>query len=359
MALKIYERHLAKEIYAATAFILFAFLMLFGFFDLIHEMESIGRGGYKIQHALGYVGLTLPGRLYELFPIGILIGTLYALVTLARHSEIAVLRSSGLSTLNFINSLLRIGMVFVALIFLVGEFFVPFSEQAAQQWKLQAKGTVVASEFRSGVWVKDETTFINVGEISPDTSLNYLRIFEFDSQFQLSSISEARRGHFVAEGKWLLDDVVRTVFSGETARVERADRMPWKSALNPDLLVVLMVEPDRMSLLNLTRYISHLSSNQQKTERYEIAVWKKITYPLAALVMMLLALPFAYLQDRMGVTSARIFAGLMLGIGFHMLNGLFSNLGAINSWPPVLSALTPSLLFFFAAISMLWYVERR
>jgi lipopolysaccharide export system permease protein len=359
MALKIYERHLAKEIYVATAFILFAFLMLFGFFDLIHEMESIGRGGYKIQHALGYVGLTLPGRLYELFPIGILIGTLYALVTLARHSEIAVLRSSGLSTLNFINSLLRIGMVFVALIFLVGEFFVPFSEQAAQQWRLQAKGTVVASEFRSGVWVKDETTFINVGEISPDASLNYLRIFEFDSQFQLSSISEARRGHFVSEGKWLLDGVVRTVFSGETARVERADRMPWKSALNPDLLVVLMVEPDRMSLLNLTRYISHLSSNQQKTERYEVAVWKKITYPLAAWVMMLLALPFAYLQDRMGVTSTRIFAGLMLGIGFHMLNGLFSNLGTINSWPPVLSALTPSLLFFFAAISMLWYVERR
>ena len=90
MALKLYERHLAREIYASTALVLTAFLMLFAFFDLIHELESIGRGGYQLQHALGYLALTLPGRLYELFPIGVLIGTLYALTVLARHSEITV-----------------------------------------------------------------------------------------------------------------------------------------------------------------------------------------------------------------------------------------------------------------------------
>ena len=52
MALKIYERHLAKEIYATTGLVLLAFLMLFAFFDLIHQLESIGKGGYQIQHAL-------------------------------------------------------------------------------------------------------------------------------------------------------------------------------------------------------------------------------------------------------------------------------------------------------------------
>jgi len=88
-------------------------------------------------------------------------------------------------------------------------------------------------------------------------------------------------------------------------------------------------------------------------------LWKKLTYPFAPLVMMALALPFAYLQDRMGVTSIRIFSGVMLGIGFHMLNGLFSSLGVINSWPPFLSSVTPSLLFLLTAIGMLWWVERR
>jgi lipopolysaccharide export system permease protein len=88
-------------------------------------------------------------------------------------------------------------------------------------------------------------------------------------------------------------------------------------------------------------------------------MWKKLIYPLAALVMMALALPFAYMQDRMGAVSIRVFAGIMLGIGFHMLNGLFSSLGVINSWPPFFSAITPSVLFLMAAASMLWWVERR
>lgn len=359
MALKIYERHLAKEIYASTGLVLLAFLMLFAFFDLIHELESIGKGGYRLQHALIYIGLTLPGRLYELFPIGILIGTLYALVTLARHSEIAVLRSAGLSTREFLFSLGRIGLVFSVLTLAVGEFLVPQAEQAAQQLRLKAMGKVVAKEFRSGLWVKDETSFINVSEVFPDASLKDLRIFEFDKNFQLISISEAKKGHFVSEGQWMLDDVVRTIFSGDSAHVERTPSFQWNSALNPDLLVVLMVDPGRMSLLNLTRYIRHLRGNQQKTGRYEIALWKKLTYPFAPLVMMALALPFAYLQDRMGAISIRIFSGVMLGIGFHMLNGLFSNLGAINGWPPFLSAMTPSLLFLLAATGMLWWVERR
>jgi len=359
MAIKIYERHLAKEIYASTTLVLLAFLMLFSFFDLIHELESIGKGGYRLQNAFMYIGLTLPGRLYELFPIGILIGTLYALVTLARHSEIAVLRSSGLSTREFLVSLSRIGLIFTVLTLAVGEFLVPPAEQAAQQMRLKALGKLVAKEFRSGLWVKDETSFINVSEVFPDASLKDLRIFEFDKNFQLISISEAKKGHFVSEGQWMLDDVVRTIFSGDSAHVERTPSFLWKSALNPDLLVILMVDPGRMSLLSLTRYIRHLRSNQQKTGRYEIALWKKLTYPFTPLVMMALALPFAYLQDRAGVTSIRIFSGVILGIGFHMLNGLFSNLGAINNWPPFLSAMTPSLLFLLAAIGMLWWVERR
>lgn len=359
MALKLYERHLAREIYASTALVLFAFLLLFAFFDLIHELESIGKGGYQIQHALGYIVLTLPGRLYELFPIGVLIGTLYALSMLARHSEITVLRTAGVSTTDFLVSLGRIGLVFTAMTLLVGEFLVPPTERAAQQLRLKAQGTLVAQEFRSGLWVKDERAFVNVGEVFPDTSLRNLRIFEFNESFQLRSISEAKKGRYLSGDQWLLSDVTRTIFLDDAARVEHLDESPWKTGLNPDILAVLMVDPGRMSLLNLVNYVRHLRGNQQKTERYEIALWKKLTYPLAALVMMTLALPFAYMQDRMGVTSLRLFAGVMLGIGFHMLNGLFSNLGVINNWTPFLSAITPSMLFLFVAGGMLWWAERR
>lgn len=359
MALKLYERHLAREIYAATGLVLLAFLMLFAFFDLIHELESIGKGGYQIQHALGYVALTLPGRLYELFPIGVLIGTLYALTVLARHSEITVLRAAGLSTKDLLLTLAKIGMVFVVLTLLMGELVAPPAERAAQQLRLRAMGSMVAQEFRSGLWVKDERSFVNVREVLPDASLQNVRIFEFDDQFQLLSISQAERGSYIRDGNWLLDGVVRTVFSGDAAHVERFRELNWKSGLNPDLLAVLLVVPERMSLVNLYLFVRHLSGNQQKTDRYDIAMWKKLIYPLAALVMMALALPFAYMQDRMGAVSIRVFAGIMLGIGFHMLNGLFSSLGVINSWPPFFSAITPSVLFLLTAAGMLWWVERR
>jgi lipopolysaccharide export system permease protein len=220
-------------------------------------------------------------------------------------------------------------------------------------------GKLVAQEFRSGLWVRDERSFVNVREVRPDASLRNVRVFEFDDRFQLRSISQAERGRYIGAGTWTLDGVVRTVFSGDSAHVEKYSEMTWKSALNPDLLAVLLVVPERMSLVNLYIYIRHLSGNQQKTDRYDIAMWKKLIYPLAALVMMALALPFAYMQDRMGAVSIRVFAGIMLGIGFHMLNGLFSSLGVINSWPPFFSAITPSVLFLMAAASMLWWVERR
>lgn len=357
--LQVFERYLAREIYVATALVLTAFLALFSFFDLVHELADLGKGGYQFHHALGYVLLTLPGRAYELFPVAVLIGTLYALTLLARHSEITVLRASGLSTGRMLVALGKIGAVFVALTFLIGEFAAPPAERVAQQLRLRAMSSVVGQEFRSGLWVKDEHAFVNVSEVLPDATMQGVRIYEFDAQHQLLSISEAASGTYVAPDHWLLGDVVRTIFDGDRTRVDRIDQLKWRSALTPDILTVMLVAPARMSLVNLYLYINHLSENQQKTHRYEIAMWKKLIYPAAALVMMALALPFGYVHDRMGNVSLKVFLGVMLGVTFHLLNGLFSSLGVINSWPPLFAALTPSLLFLLAAAAMTWWVERR
>lgn len=358
-SLAVFERYLAREIYLATALVLVAFMALFSFFDLVHELSDLGKGDYQFPHAVGYVLLTLPGRAYELFPVAVLIGTLYALTLLARNSEVTVLRASGLSTARMLLALGKIGAVFVVLTFLIGEFAAPPAERMAQQLRLRAMSSVVGQEFRSGLWVKDEHAFVNVSEVLPDTSLRGVRIYEFDARHQLLSISEAATGTFVAPDQWQLGDVVKTSFTGDQTSVARIERVMWTSALSPDILTVLLVDPGRMSLVNLYLYIHHLTENQQKTHRYEIAMWKKLLYPAAALVMMALALPFGYVHDRMGNVSVKVFFGVMLGVTFHMLNGLFSSLGVINSWPPSVAALTPSALFLLAAGTMTWWVERR
>lgn len=359
MALKVYERYLLREVIAATGLVLAAFVMLFGFFDLIAEVQDIGRGTYQLPEALTYVTLTLPGRIYELAPIATLIGALYAVTNLARHSEITVLRASGLSTWGLMRTLLKLGLLFAVLTFLVGEFVAPRAERVAQQLRLKSMSAMVAQEFRSGVWLRDEHSFINIRTVTPESELQDVRIYEFDTTFKLQAIVDAVNGEYMPDGTWLLKKVTRTGFEATRSVVDHSAELRWQSAITPEMLTVLMVAPDKMPILTLYEYIQHLSENKQKTERYQIAFWKKLAYPLSLLVMLILALPFAYLHVRAGGVSLKVFLGIMLGIGFHLLNGLFASLGAINEWHPILAAVTPGLIFLAGAGVLLFWVERR
>ena len=355
----ILRKYLAREIYAATLLVLVAFLMLFAFFDLINELNYIGRGNYHLQHALLFVLLSLPGHVYELAPIAVLIGTLYALSQLAANSEYTVMRISGLSPYAAGGALMRTGVIFVVLTLAFGELVTPYAERAAQQLRLGAMSAVVAQEFRSGLWVKDESRFINVREVKPDSSLSGVKIYEFDKDYRLRSISYAERGVYEKDNVWRLSGVARTNFEDGGTSVSRVAYTDWHSVLTPDLLSVLLVQPEKMSAINLYQFTRHLSENRQQTERYEIAMWKKLLYPFATLVMMALALPFAYVHVRVGGMGLKIFSGIMLGVLFHLLNGLSSSVGIIQNWAPFYSAALPSVMFLCAAVLMMWWVERR
>ncbi|WP_018411804.1 LPS export ABC transporter permease LptG [Methyloversatilis thermotolerans] len=357
--MQIHRRYIRREVTLATLLVLAAFLGLFGFFDLINELDNLGRGNYRLEHAVMFTLLTLPGRAYETLPIAVLIGGLYSLTTLSRHSEITVLRASGLSTARFLGLLGAIGLPFVLLTFATGEFVAPPAERMAQELKLSARSQLLTSEFRSGFWIKDGDSFINVGSVTPDGTLRNVKVFEFDDDRVLRSAYEAATGIYAQNTGWTLSDVRRTDFDGMTTRTSHLPSMDWAAGLDPDVLSVMLVVPERMSVWKLWQYIAHLSENRQETGRYEIALWKKFTYPLACLVMLALALPFAFMHNRNTAVSIKVFTGVMIGVFFHMLNGLFSNLGAINSWPPYAAALTPGALFLLAAAVMLWWEDRR
>ena len=358
--MKIYRRYLAREMTASIILVLVAFLSLFSFFDMITEIKSVNTTTYQLHNAVAFILLRMPGRVYELMPVAVLIGTLYALSNLARHSEITVLRASGMSTQNLLSCLLLLALAFALCTFLVGEFVSPPCERAAQRMRLQEKGKAVGQDLRSGLWVKDEGSYINVQTVMPDASLKGIRIFDFDQEAKLRSVTEAEEGVYASSATWHLSQVTRrNIIGDDRAELVKKPDMEWRTALNPDILSVLMVSPDRMSLGHLASYTKHLSENKQKTQRYDIAMWKKVIYPLATLVMVTLALPFGYTHNRVSGVSLKIFSGVMIGVFFHMLNGLFSNLGAINSWSPFMSAIAPSALFMLAAAGMIWWVERR
>jgi lipopolysaccharide export system permease protein len=175
----------------------------------------------------------------------------------------------------------------------------------------------------------------------------------------LRRISLARRGEYVSGNLWQLRDVVQTDFADKKTTVSRIEQSDWRSVLDPRLLSVLLVVPEQMSAWNLYFYMQHLRENNQQTSRHETAFWNKLIYPFAVLVMMVLALPFAYYQQRVGGVGAKVFAGIMLGIGFAMLGRLFTYLGLLRDWPPFWSAILPTLMFLSLAMGMMWWGERR
>ncbi|HUQ26605.1 MAG TPA: LPS export ABC transporter permease LptG [Burkholderiales bacterium] len=353
------ERYLARQIYAAVGFVLFAFLALFAFFDLIKELTDLDKGEYQLRQVFTFVMLTVPARAYELFPVAVLIGTLYVLSHLASNSEYTVMRGSGLSPARAALALCKIGVVFVVLTFLVGEWLAPLAEETAQKTKLRALSSMIGQDLQSGLWFKDEGSFINVREARQASQLSGVRIFDFDGNYRLRKITSAERADYRGGGIWMLAGVTSTAFTGEGPRTSIMRESEWRSAVSPDLLDALIVQPSRMSSWALNKYIQHLAGNKQKTDQYEIALWKKLVYPFATLVMMALAMPFAYMHARAGMVGVKVFLGIMLGTFFHMLNNLFSHIGMLQHWPPFASAVVPSTAFLMAAMLMMWWVERR
>lgn len=374
--MKVLHRYVSSEIIGAVFFALIAFLALFAFFDLIAELPAVGRGGYQLQHAFLYVTMGLPGYVYDLMPIAALIGTIYALAQLGARSEFTIMRASGLSTGMAGWILAKVGIVLVLITFLFGEFIAPASSKMAERLKLQAQDASISQEFRSGLWTKDvirehgltgETVgsrFINVKNVSTEGQMQGVKVYEFDRNFHLSGVVTAAHADYQGGNIWRLANVSETSFSAKntdltaTASTKTVAARDLVSEITPDILSVLFVDPDRMSAYGLAMYTQHLEDNNQNAERYEIAFWKKLFYPFAVLVMMALALPFAYLHFRAGGVSLKIFIGIMIGVGFQLLNSLFSHLGLLNTWPPLATAVLPSAIFLMIAIASLLWVQR-
>lgn len=353
------QRYLARQIYGAVGLVLAGFLALFAFFDLIRELADLGAGEYHLRQVFTFVLLSAPAHAYELFPVVVLIGTLYVLAHLASNSEFTVMRGSGLSPAHAALALARIGAVFVAITFVIGEWVAPIAEETAQKVRLRAMSSLIGQGLESGLWLKDDRAFINVREAREADLLRDLRVYEFDNAYRLRLITLADRAEYLGEGEWRLHGVAQTHLTPDGPRTSHHPEAQWRSRLTPGMLDVLIVRPERMSTWRLYKYIQHLALNRQKTERYEIALWKKLFYPFAALVMMALALPFAYMQARAGMVGVKVFLGIMLGIFFHMLNSLFAHIGLLQNWPPVAAAAVPSAAFLLSAMMMMWWVERR
>ena len=368
--MKTIRRLIYGELLRAVVFVTASFIALFSFFDFVDQVQSIGRPGapgYQLPQALTYVALLIPSHLYELLPITVLIGTIFVMARFAQSSEFTILRTGGLGPWRALRTLLVAGAGFVVLTFAIGDYLSPWADRNAQLLKARYDGNISVGQ--TGAWLKEKQAYgqfaANVNSISPDGRMRGIRIFEFDNLGRLSSMTRAETAEFGAHNFWLLAGVDRTEFISKGAddmRIgrTRAPELRWPTEISAEMVSTAVLKPERMSTIDLFQYISHLDANGQSAQRYEIEFWKKVFYPLSCLVMVVLALPFAYLHFRSEGISGYVFGGVMAGISFFFLNNVSGYIGQLQNWQPWLTAALPGMIYSVLSLAAFgWLVLKR
>jgi len=351
---RILHWYIGRAVLSYTVLALAVLLGLFLFVKFIDEVADVGVGNYDLYAVIRFLLLSIPRQIYEVFPMAVLIGTILGLSGLAIDSELVVMRASGLSTLQIGWAALKVGAIGAIVVALMGELVTPTTETMARRGRAEALQQRIKQGSDFGLWMRDHRTFISVGEVLPDNSMVNVRVFEFDASDQMRSSVYAAEGNYDRrQSRWRLRDVRQSLFEPDRVQTVTTAEAYWSSTLEPDILSVFLINPEQMSAWRLREYIDHLRDNSQDTERYELAFWHKLVLPVSVAVMVIIALPFCFGQLRSGGFGRSLFIGIMLGLGYYMLDKGFGHVVRVYNVPPLLGAITPPLVFLVVALLLL------
>jgi len=350
--MQILDRYIAKSVGFSTLLVMGVLLTLFAFFAFMDEAGKIGKGRYGTWQAFQYVLLTMPRLAYQLFPICALLGTTIGLGILAGNSELVAIRAAGVSLTRIIGSVMKIGLLFVVLTIIIGEGVAPAAERYAQTLRSVAMSDKLTLQGREGLWARDGNSFVNVRHILPGERLGQIYIFERDDMHRLVKLVRADSAVY-RQGGWILQGVLSSDITEQGVTSARAEEAPWQTNLSPDLLNVVTVKPNTLSILGLYEYVQYLNDNGLDAAVYEQALWGKVIAPLVTAVMVFISIPFVFGPLRSVGVGHRILVGTLAGVGFHILNQMFTYMGLVFNFNPILSALAPAMLAFLAGYYML------
>ncbi len=350
--MKILDRYIGWNIISSTLTVLVVLVVIFTFFAFIDQLEDIGRGTYTLGKIFVFVLFRIPNLTYDLFPMAALIGSLIGFGTMMRNGELAVIRCVGVTKGRVVFAVVKGGSVLLVAAMLNGEFIAPPAEHFARDYRDIAINDRVTFISVNGFWARDANNYINIREILPGDQLRDVYIYEFDADNKLRLSTYAEFAHY-AHHQWVLQNISQTVLDGDGLHRRTVREAAWDSMLKPDLLRVVTINPDSLSIWSLFKYGRFLSNNGQNPQRYLQAMWIKISYPFASIVMVVLAVPMVLRASRSVTIGQRILTGASIGLGFHLLNQATGRLGVVYDFPPILSAVGPALLMSAVAAYLL------
>jgi len=348
------DRYIARHVISASLLILFLLIMLRAMFSLLEESNKIGQGHYELADALLYVGLMLPQKVIELFPMGVLIGSLFGLGVLAANNELTVMRSAGITTWRIAGSTLKASLILMIFVLFLSEIVAPVASKAAQQLRTSALSDGKISRSATGLWAKRDNQFIHIASVHKSGEMYDVSLYQLDKNYRLLKLIEADSAKII-DSNWFLVDGVETVFLPEKIEKQSFHMRQWKNPLEKDNLDTLTLQPETMNIRGLIKYQNYLTSNALDSKGIELTIWQKIFLPVSVAIMMFLATSFVFGPMRNVSMGARVLTGVMLGFGFHLAKQSFGPISLIYGVSPFVGAIIP--LAVFAAVAY-WLMRK-
>jgi lipopolysaccharide export system permease protein len=335
-------------------FIVIAVLMTLGaLFLFANQQDDIGLGTYTTLDALWFVLLNLPQQVYEIMPIGVLIGALLGLGTLARGSELTVMRSAGWSVWRVAGAVAMGGVLLMFIAVVCGEFLAPPLQQMAKQQKAFSKFSNISFAGRGGAWVRDGNVLINVMQQSGRGEFGGMRIFELSPEYELKSVASASTAAVQADGGWKLTRYAATKFGGETIESEKAASRVFESAVGGDFLALTVAEPRQLETRVLWGLMRHLQENGLDATTQEFAFWSRIARTFAVLFAALLAVPFVFGSLRSAGSGARTLIGVLIGVTFFLVQRMLESGAVVFDASPLVLAWAPTVFLGGTALILI------
>lgn len=336
--------------------------LIFTFFELIGDI-------FKYRTPLITVGEYLinliPFILYNVTPLCSLVAVLITFGTLSRTSELTAMKATGVSLYRIITPVLLVAAMLSLALFTFDEFYLPNANRRQEALRSVIKGKPAQTFLRPDrKWISGQVTtsgdpsrifYYQFFDPDKDVFAN-LTVFEFQpGTFVLRRRIFAQSAHWDDHiGRWVFENGWQRTFNGETVGTYEPFTISSFGEIHeqPGYFKKEDRQSQQMSYVELAHYINDLKQSGFDTMRLRVQLNRKIAYPLVALVMAILAIPFALSAGKKG-SLAGMGAAVGVAIAYWVVSGIFENLGNVNSLPAVLAAWSPDLLFTMAGAWLL------
>ena len=333
------DSYVMRTVGGAMLLVMVVVLSLDLIFAFIAELDD-AKAEYQTLQALWYVCLTLPRRIYDYLPLGAFMGCLVGLGAMASSSELTVIRAAGISIRRIVWSAMKPTLVVVLIGLLIGEYVAPPFERLAQSEKAVAQGANRNIASADGIWHREGDTFIHLNAVQPNGVLHGVSLFEFNDRRSMETATFAERALYQGD-HWILQNVTMTRFNEIDTERETHQTLRWDTGLSPDVLSVLIVKPENLSVTGLYTYASYLDEQELSSANYWLAFWKKVLMPLGTAVMVLVAISFIFGPLRSVTMGFRVFTGLIVGLLFKYMQDLLGPMSLVFGFNPVIAILAP------------------